>query len=184
MDNLVKKFKEETDRRRTIRENKKLCERYPFLIPWNRWSGKLITDCSKGLMGYWPGDPDNIPDYDFSYTELDDMPDGWRRAFGLRMCEDLRNALIDDNDLDRWRIVQMKEKYGELRLYDNGHKIGSTVPMIIDRYAKLSVITCIQCGAPATRVTTGWISPYCDKCCPEEQFVPINEFYKEDETIG
>ena len=166
MDNLVKKFQERMDRRRTIRENKELCERYPFLIPWNRWSG------------------DPVPDYDFSHTELDNMPDGWRRAFGLRMCEDLRNALIDDNDLDRWRIVQLKEKYGELRLYDNGHKIGSTVPMIIDRYAKLSMITCIQCGAPATRMTTGWISPYCDKCCPDEMYETIDKYFKEDETIG
>ena len=166
MDNLVKKFQERMDRHRRIRENKELCERYPFLIPWNRWSG------------------DPVPDYDYSYTELDNMPEGWRRAFGLRMCEDLRNALIDDNDLYRWRIVQLKEKYGELRLYDNGHKIGSTVPMIIDRYAKLSMRTCIQCGAPATRMTTGWISPYCEKCCPNERSMPIDEYFKEDETIG
>ena len=167
MDNLVKIFQERMDRRRKIRENKELCLRYPFLIPWNRWSGKSIIDCSGGERGYWPGDPDTIPDYNFEYTELDSMPDGWRRAFGLRMCEDLRNALIDDNDLYRWRIVQLKEKYGELRLYDNGQKIGSTVPMILERYAQLSMRTCICCGAPATRMTTGWISPYCEKCCPD-----------------
>ena len=94
MGHLVKIFQERMERRRIIRENKDLCERYPFLIPWNRWSG------------------DPVSDYEYRYTELDNMPEGWRRAFGLRMCEDLRNALIDDNDLDRWRIVQLKEKYG------------------------------------------------------------------------
>jgi len=163
---LVKMLQERMERRRIIRENKELCERYPFLIPWNRWSG------------------DPVPDYDYSYTELDNMPEGWRRAFGLRMCEDLRNALIDDNDLYRWRIVQLKEKYGELYLYYNGHKTGSTVPMIIDRYAKLSMRICIRCGAPATRMTTGWVSPYCEKCCPNERSMPIDEYFKEDETIG
>ena len=166
MGHLVKMLQERMERRRIIRENKELCERYPFLIPWNRWSG------------------DPVPDYDYSYTELDNMPEGWRMAFGLRMCEDLRNALIDDNDLDRWRIVQLKEKYGELCLYYNGHKTGSTVPMIIDRYAKLSMRICIRCGAPATRMTTGWVSPYCEKCCPNERSMPIDEYFKEDETIG
>lgn len=166
MGHLVKIFQERMERRRIIRENKDLCERYPFLIPWNRWSG------------------DPVPDYDYSYTELDNMPEGWRRAFGLRMCEDLRNALIDDNDLYRWRIVQLKEKYGSLRLYDNAHKKDSQVPSIINKYEDLSMRTCIQCGAPATRMTTGWISPYCDKCCPSWDSVPIDEYFKEDETIG
>lgn len=165
MGHLVKIFQERMERCRIIRENKDLCERYPFLIPWNRWSG------------------DPVPDYDYSYTELDNMPVGWRRAFGLRMCEDLRNALIDDNDLDRWRIVQLKEKYGSLRLYDNAHKKDSQVPFIINKYEDLSMRTCIQCGAPATRMTTGWISPYCDKCCPSWNSVPIDEYFKEDEGI-
>lgn len=166
MGHLVKIFRERMERRRIIRENKELCERYPFLIPWNRWSG------------------DPVPDYDYSYTELDNMPEGWRRAFGLRMCEDLRNALIDDNDLDRWRIVQLKEKYASLRLYDNAHKKDSQIPSIINKYENLSMRICIRCGAPATRMTTGWVSPYCEKCCPNERSVPIDEYFKEDETIG
>lgn len=93
-------------------ENKRLCDRYPFLVPWNRWSGKLITDCAAGETGFWPGDPDKIPEYEYEYTELDDMPNGWRDAFGKQMCEEIREALIEDGDLDRWRIVQLKEKYG------------------------------------------------------------------------
>ncbi len=44
--------------------NQKLIERFPFLIPRNRWTGKVPED------------------YDYSYTELDSMPDGWRKAFG------------------------------------------------------------------------------------------------------
>ena len=44
--------------------NKQLCEKYPFLLPRNRWTGLVH------------------PDYDYSYTELDAMPTGWRKAFG------------------------------------------------------------------------------------------------------
>ena len=38
---------------------------------------------------------------------------------------------------------------------------------------------CVCCGKPATRITSGWISPYCDACCPEEASVPIDQYYKE-----
>lgn len=47
--------------------NQELIERFPFLIPRNRWTGKVPED------------------YDYSYTELDSMPDGWRKAFGEQM---------------------------------------------------------------------------------------------------
>lgn len=162
-------------------KNKALCERFPFLIPWNRWSGTLITEAQNG--GFWPGGPDSAPEFDWEYTELDEMPDGWRIAFGEQMCEELREALVADDDLYRWRIVQMKEKYGQLRLYDNGWKVGSKVPDIIAKYERLSERTCICCGKPATKITTGWVSPYCDACCPDERTMPIDEYYDDDEVI-
>ena len=55
--------------------NQKLIERFPFLMPRNRWTGEVPED------------------YDYSYTELDSMPDGWRKAFGEQMCEDIREEL-------------------------------------------------------------------------------------------
>ena len=147
-------------------ENKLLCEKYQFLIPWNRMSGELLTESD--------------PEYDYGFTELDDMPEGWAKAFGLQMCEDLKDALVECNDLGRWRIVQLKEKYGGLRLYDNGYKTGSRIPEVIKKYEDMSYKTCIICGKPATRVTTGWISPLCDECNSTGKFgksVPIEEFY-------
>lgn len=162
-------------------ENKRLCDQYPFLIPWNRWSGKLITEAGDG--GYWPANPEKIPEYDYEYTEADDLPEGWMKAFGEQMFGEIRDALIEDNDLDRWRIVQIKEKFGELRLYDNGYKTGSRVPDIIDKYTEMSRRTCIVCGKPATRITIGWISPFCDNCCincENGRSMPIEEYYKED----
>ena len=154
-------------------ENKKLCAKYPFLIPWNRMSGQLLTESD--------------PEYDYEFTELDSMPDGWRKAFGLQMCDELRDALIECGDIDRWRIVQLKEKYGGLRLYDNGYKSGSKVPDIISKYENISLRTCIICGEPATRITTGWISPFCDKCVESIECghsVPIEEFYGNDNDGG
>lgn len=167
---------------KTKQENRKLCERYPFLIPWNRFSGKLITEAKDG--GFYPGDPDQIPEYDYEYTELDGLPEGWRRAFGEQMCDEILQALIAEDDLDRWRIVELKEKYGGMRLYDNGHKQDSELPNIVGKYSRISERTCIVCGKPATQITTGWICPFCDDCCvncAEGRSVPIDEFYGKDE---
>lgn len=171
--------------KRTRDENRELCERYPFLIPWNRFSGKRITEAKDG--GYWPGNPKAIPEYDYEYTELDNMPEGWQIAFGLQMCEEIRDALIEDGDLDRWRIFQLKEKYGALRLYSNGEKKGSRIPDIIRKYEDMSMRTCIVCGKPATRVTTGWISPFCDDCCincADDRSISIEEWLGEGKDHG
>ena len=152
--------------------NRELCRRFPFLIPSNRWSGMKITEAVDG--GYWPGDPKEIPKYDYEYTELDDMPDGWRKAFGEQMCQEIMDELVANDMVDTYRIMQIKEKYGDLRWYDNGFTRKGFD--IIEKYSALSAHTCIKCGKPATRVTTGWIAPYCDECCPSvERSVPIEE---------
>ena len=113
---------EEEDYKKVVEYNKALCEEFPFLIPSNRWSGIKITEAQNG--GYWPGSPDDIPDYDYTYTELDDMPTGWRLAFGLDMCREIKEELIKFDYLDKYRITQIKEKYGSLRWYCGGAPIG------------------------------------------------------------
>ena len=103
--------------------NQKLIERFPFLIPRNRWTGKIPED------------------YDYSYTELDSMPDGWRKAFGEQMCEDIREELVRAEYLDQYRITQIKEKYGTLCWYD----FGCTERMlrdIIPKYERLWEADC------------------------------------------
>lgn len=150
-------------------KNRELCERYPFLIPSNRFSGMKVTDPKAQEGGFWPGSPEAIPDpYDYEYTELDEMPHGWRKAFGEQMCEEIRNAILESGtaeDLNDYRIVQIKEKYGQLRWYDDW--TNDAIEAVIDKYTALSEQTCIRCGKPATKVSTGWISPFCDDCATE-----------------
>ena len=101
-----------------------------------------------------------------SRTELDAMPDGWRKAFGIQICKELKKALKQYNYLYKYRIVQIKEKYGSLRWYSNGSPNGCEYP-IIDKYETLSKRTCIVCGKSAKYISTGWISPYCKEHAPE-----------------
>ena len=153
--------------------NRKLCERYPFLIPANPWTGVRMT-----CAGFWPDEPERVPEYDYEYTELDDMPDGWRIAFGEQMCEEIREALLKhggEEALDRYRIAQIKEKFGALRWYDfDGNE---DTDAVIDKYEAISERTCIQCGKPAWCISTWWISPWCEECAKtvNGEVVPIDK---------
>ena len=122
-------------------ENKKLVERYPFLRPHNSH-------------------------YDYGWTKLDELPEGWYAAFGLQMCEELRNILIEGDYLDKYEILEIKEKWGRLTWYDCGvpDSIADKYDGWLAKYEKLSEVTCICCGEPGKMVTRGWLYPICKKC--------------------
>ena len=101
-----------------------------------------------------------------THTELDAMPCGWRKAFGIQICKDLRKQLLKEGNLFKYRITQIKEKWGVLCWYNES--ASKEVYEIIKKYEKLSRNTCIVCGKPATKISDGWISPYCDKHFPKE----------------
>ena len=108
-----------------------------------------------------------------SYTELDAMEPGWRKAFGIQMCKDIRRQLIKERKLFKWRIVQLKEKFGGIRLYSNF--ASDELYDIIDKYEQISYKTCGVCGKPATKISKGWIYPYCDDCIGDINFTEIGE---------
>lgn len=140
---------EDVEEEMLVEYNKDLVSAFPFLRP--------VRFSSAG---------DECEKYDYTYTELDDMPFGWRLAFGEQMCKEIYDELEKNNCVDTYRIVQIKEKFGALRWYDNGgtDKIERE---IIPKYEDISERTCIACGAPATKISTGWIMPFCDRCAPE-----------------
>ena len=99
------------------------------------------------------------------------MPNGWRKAFGIQMCKEIKQALIKAGGkkaLYKYRITQIKEKYGELCWYDEYSCID--VRKIIHKYEYISARTCIHCGDLATGYTPFeyWKSPYCDNCKPKD----------------
>ena len=198
------------EEKEVVERNKELIAKYPWLLPHNRFSDKIADD------------------YDYSYTELDAMPDGWRKAFGEQMCEEIQKELEKFDYVDKYRILQIKEKFGFLHWYDSGAPIGKLsdvdetvvvdewknqpksdykenywyyvgmneegkyifehrkilelckIPEIISKYEDISEKTCIICGKPATKMSVGWISPWCDDCASNnnyEKYVPIEEYF-------
>ena len=136
--------------------NKTLIERYPFLRPRETHSSNFVS------------------------TILDDMPAGWRAAFGEDLCKEIMEELVQNNCVDSYQILQVKEKYGELRWYSQGgtERIHHE---IIPKYENMSWRICIQCGQTATLISKSWIAPWCVDCAgkmPHIDFVDIEELYR------
>ena len=124
-----------------------LCIKYPFLKSYfNR--KKLIV----------------------RYTYLDEMPEGWKKAFGLQLCKELKEALLRESKqkLKNYHVNQVKEKYGSLHWYDSGGNVETD--KIIKKYEEISWHTCCKCGRPASVISTGWICPYCDNCIENRNY--------------
>ena len=166
-------IKDLVQQRRTVKENKKLIEEFPFLLPRNRFTGEVISG------------------YDYEFTELDAIPAGWRKAFGLEMCREIKDCLVKNNyPLDQYRIMDIKEKYGTLRWYDNGHPEG--MDEIISKYEDLSMCYCINCGNPTRYVTKGYIYFICEQCKDTielkterltEEDIPRRMIFENNETV-
>ncbi len=117
---------------------------------------------------------------------VEDTPAGWWKAFGGEMLKDFYEAWthLDDEQKEEFEFLQVKEKFGELRIYMC--PCTSEMNEICHKYEDKSRFVCIDCGAPATKITSGWILPLCDKCAEKtgnDKYTPINEFYGEAKVI-
>jgi len=98
------------------------------------------------------------------------VPDGWLPIID-KLCGAMQNYI--DNRIrytkdgpttpEQVTCVQMKEKFGGLRFYTNGHDdvIEGMITMVED----LCDNTCDECGSEDDLgITQGWISIKCRKC--------------------
>lgn len=130
----------------TIEQNKLLIRKFPFLLPRNVWTDKLSED------------------YDYTYIKgIGEVPEGWERLF-LLYCKNMRKELIKYNYLDDFRFTQIKEKYGSMRLYNNGIPKDSNCDNLEYIYDHLSTYVCEYCGNPAKYISKGWVTQFCKEC--------------------
>lgn len=116
-------------------------KKYPWLRLRDMYSGEIDTE----------------------HDAMDDMPEGWKKAFGSMMCEELDVAIKAAGLEDEIIFEQVKEKFGELRMYCFPYN--REVDEIIQKYEVLSNNICIHCGKPdVPMINTGWIRPSCREC--------------------
>jgi len=71
-------------------------------------------------------------------------------------------AIVDRDRLDL-EITQVKEKYGELRIYTSSY--ADEIEDIIQEATEKSVTICERCGKEGKRVQVkGWLMTRCDEC--------------------
>lgn len=75
--------------------SKELIKKYPWLQLRNVWTNKIVDD---------------------KLTWLDDLPEGWRKSFGLQMVEELDQILKKANYQDKYKITQIKEKWRRIKM--------------------------------------------------------------------
>ena len=122
---------------------------------------------------------DNLTSLNAKMWEADFLPEGWVDTFIPEMKKELANVL--GSYVDDFTVLQIKDKYATLRMYwswedrdydDNEagdlRELTKEIENIIRKYEKISEQTCVVCGKPATKFTTGWIMPVCDYCFENE----------------
>lgn len=137
-----------------------LCCKYPFL--------RIRTIEGKPI--------EKIP----TMTFLDDFPKGWRKAFGIEMCKELRRELKHCGDIKALRIYDVKEKYGELSI--SADCPYTSIYDILGKYEYISYRTCIRCGRRAKYVTQSWVESYCEDCVPKNK--ETVQFYEDENWYG
>ena len=98
-----------------------------------------------------------------NYEWLDLIPQGWVNIARkmIQECE-----AIDPT----YTIMDMKEKWGHLDVYsytqldEDCFAHPESIHNIEQRYWDISAKTCCRCGAPATKMSKGWVLPFCDNC--------------------
>ena len=108
-----------------------------------------------------------ILDDDGNYMSWKDaIPEGWNVAFGEQMIDELNEILIKYNFVKEFRFLQIKEKFGELRMYSSSipDEMYNEYSEWENKYEKMSKHVCIKCGKSSTHMTKGWILPLCDDC--------------------
>ena len=87
-----------------------------------------------------------------------EIPRGWKKITD-QMYDELE-AINPDIE-----ILQAKEKWGCLCIYY--HPMTEETEEIISKYEDLSAKTCCGCGKTATKLSRGYIAPWCDECAKE-----------------
>lgn len=109
-------------------------------IPWLRmYDGELDNDC-------W----------------VEEVPCGWR-DIALEAFKKIDEVLKKKpEERATYQLVQVKEKWGMLRIYDNSSN--DEIQDLLLELENESWLHCIDCGAKSEWQTTGWICPYCTGC--------------------
>ena len=99
--------------------------------------------------------------------------DGWYQLL-YDMCKEIAIVLETAEKPVTIEMVQIKEKYGTLRVYydlEGENNVARKISDIAQKYEDLSEKVCEECGCEGTlRTDLPWIQTLCDTCYDRKQF--------------
>ena len=111
--------------------------------------------------------------YDITY----DVGEGWHNLC-LRTFEKIADAYVrHDVDLSNFSLIQMKEKFGGLRIYLGSMETGlyDDVYAIVCGAEEESYTICEKCGKPGKPRSGGWIKTLCFEHAKELRYKSLEE---------
>ena len=125
--------------------SKRMEEKYPLMFD-QPYGGFAVGE------GWWPIIESLCGEID-SYTK-------WRNNTRVALKKDNPYNHKIPKAVPQVKVAQIKEKFGGLRFYyDGGDEHIHGMVRMAESWASRS---CEDCGAPATKKTTGWIKNVCD----------------------
>jgi hypothetical protein len=101
-----------------------------------------------------------------------DHGDGWFNIIHS-MCHAIESHLKRD-PRPEYEFVQIKEKFGTLRVYDSGHD--EYIAGVIRMAENMSVFTCEITGKPGRLCTSGhWYKTLCDEQAEKDGYIPAGK---------
>lgn len=97
--------------------------------------------------------------------------DGWFNIVD-NLCKLIQKEL-DAKQIDNVEIVQVKEKFGTLRVYLNNYN--DRIRGLVSFAEAMSGCICETCGLPGKPTTSGWIKTMCSKCESERYKLQENK---------
>ena len=94
-------------------------------------------------------------------TLLDALPRGWHDLI-LDMCKGIKKELVKHDLVEKYEVIEAKEKWHMLRWYDGLCDLSPMPPAITDivcRYEMQSREVCMMCGRPKPKDQM-----LCDRC--------------------
>ena len=143
-----------------FRNAAELIEQFPWLNPREDWSNDYIE---------FDGEED-------VWTELDDLPEGWKEGFLEDMLTEIDEVLNEYDCVEDYRVLSASSFGGILKWQHAGFvdEAREDLNRIVKMYKKIANETCMECGRYGKSYSvSGDIITACDLHKPDEDDIDV-----------
>jgi hypothetical protein len=137
-----------------------LIEQFPWLNPREDWSNDYVQ----------------FDDEEEAWTELDDLPEGWKEGFLEEMLYEIDEVLNEYDCVETYRVIKAENHLGLFKWEHTGfdYEAKEHLDAIVKVYKKAALETCMECGMRGkSYLSNGEMVVACDLHKPSEEDIDI-----------